>query len=200
MKDRRDRILDVAVNLAEEGGFDNVRQRDVAADAGVALGTLYKSFRSKEDILSAALEREAVMLERRMEKHPAKGDNPLDRVCALFQLMTRGLCRKPNYARAVLRAMTAGEPEVAKNVAAYYGRVNRLIITALLGDAGSAPLDSPLWPPSGKESTLAFFLQQVWFSSLVGWSAGLFDESVVMVQLRTAAKLLIQGMESDRWT
>ena len=30
MKERRDRILDVAINLAEEGGFDNVRQRDVA--------------------------------------------------------------------------------------------------------------------------------------------------------------------------
>jgi AcrR family transcriptional regulator len=198
MKDRRDRILDVAVNLAEEGGFDNVRQRDVAADAGVALGTLYKSFRSKEDILSAALEREAVMLERRMEKHPTKGDTPLDRVCTLFQLMTRGLCRKPNYARAVLRAMTAGEPEVARNVAAYYGRVNRLVIAALVGDPGRPVLDSPLWPPSGRESTLAFFLQQVWFSSLVGWSAGLFDESVVMVQLRMAAKLLIQGTERDR--
>ncbi len=60
MKARRDRILDVAVALAEEGGFENVRQRDVASRAGVALGTLYKSFRSKEDILSAALDRDDV--------------------------------------------------------------------------------------------------------------------------------------------
>jgi hypothetical protein len=138
------------------------------------------------------------MLERRMEKHPAKGDTPLDRVCALFQLMTRGLCRKPNYARAVLRAMTSGEPEVAKNVAAYHGRINRLIIAALLNELSSASADSPLWPPSGPESSLALFLQQLWFASLVGWSAGLFDESVVMIQLRAAAKLLIQGMESER--
>ena len=54
-KDRKDRILDVAVNLAEAGGFENVRQRDVADQAGIALGTLYKSFLSKEHILSAAL-------------------------------------------------------------------------------------------------------------------------------------------------
>src|SRR3954453_1405157 len=85
MKARRDKILDVAIELAEEGGFDNVRQRDVAAHAGVALGTLYKSFRSKEDILCAALEREAEVLERRMESNPAEGVTSLERLNGFFQ-------------------------------------------------------------------------------------------------------------------
>src|SRR5215831_18274498 len=107
-----DRIFDVAIELAEDGGFDNVRQRDVAAQAGVALGTLYKRFRSKEDILSAALEREAEGLERRMEQKPASGATPLERITAFFAIVTRGLTRKPKYARAVLRAMASGEPEV----------------------------------------------------------------------------------------
>src|SRR5258708_17537090 len=105
MKARRDRILDVAVALAEEGGFENVRQRDVAAKAGVALGTLYKSFRSKEDILTAALDRESEMLERRMEAKPATGATPIERIGSFFAIVTRALCRKPKYARAVLRAM-----------------------------------------------------------------------------------------------
>ncbi len=65
----------MAMALAEEGGFDNVRQRDVAANAGVALGTLYKRFRSKEAILCAAIEREAEALEQRMETSPAAGRN-----------------------------------------------------------------------------------------------------------------------------
>ena len=76
-KDRNifERIFDVAIQLAEEGGYDNVRQRDVAARAGVALGTLYKRFRSKEDILSAALDRETEKLERKLEKGPVKGEH-----------------------------------------------------------------------------------------------------------------------------
>src|SRR5579862_470352 len=106
MKDRRDKILDVAVALAEEGGFENVRQRDVAANAGVALGTLYKRFRSKEEILCAALEREAELLERRMETSPAIGRSSLERVGSFFTTLTRGLLKKPKFARAVLRAMT----------------------------------------------------------------------------------------------
>ena len=49
------RIVDAAVALAEQGGFDAVRLRDVAEASGVALGTLYKYFRSKEEILLFAV-------------------------------------------------------------------------------------------------------------------------------------------------
>ena len=195
MKDRKDKILDVAIDLAEKGGFDNVRQRDVAAQAGVALGTLYKRFRSKEDILVAALDREAEVLERRMEDNPAKGDTALERVTAFFQIVTRGLCRKPNYARAVLRSMSSGEPHVASKVAAYQGRMNGLIIAALRGTGRIGFAEATASPPSKKETQLAFMLQQFWFASLVGWSAGLFGQGEVIEQMRTTAAILIKALE-----
>ncbi len=56
MEERSRRIVESAVELAEKGGFEAVRLRDVASHAGVALGTLYRRFRSKEDLLLAALE------------------------------------------------------------------------------------------------------------------------------------------------
>ena len=64
--ERSRRILATAVDLAEKGGFEAVRLRDVAAHAGVALGTLYRHFRSKEDLLVAALTLEVERLEQRM--------------------------------------------------------------------------------------------------------------------------------------
>ena len=75
MEERARRIVDSAVELAEEGGFEGVRLRDVASHAGVALGTLYRRFRSKEDLLIAALERETRDLERRLE--------PFNQLCSL---------------------------------------------------------------------------------------------------------------------
>jgi TetR/AcrR family transcriptional regulator, cholesterol catabolism regulator len=198
MKGRRNKILDVAVDLAEEGGFDNVRQRDVAAHAGVALGTLYKSFRSKEDLLSAALDREAEQLERKMEDNPAKGEAPLDRVLSVFQLMTKALTKKPNYARAVMRAMASGVPEVASNVAAYQGRVNGMLIAAMRGKGRLGYTELTQSPPTEQESTLSFLLQQLWFASLVGWSAGLFDQAAIVEQLRVAGELLTRGLASPK--
>lgn len=198
MKARRDKILDVAVALAEEGGFDNVRQRDVAARAGVALGTLYKSFRSKEDILTAALEREAEMLERRMEAKPAVGATRSERVDNFFSIMTRGLCRKPKFARAVLRSMASGEPEVAGKVAAYQERIAGLIIAAMRGIGRLGYADAKASPPTKKEAMSAFALQQYWFASLVGWSAGLNSVNDVIEQLQMMTMVLERGIDDEK--
>ena len=194
MKDRRDKILDVAVALAEEGGFENVRQRDVAANAGVALGTLYKRFRSKEEILCAALEREAEGLERRMELAPALGKTPVERIGSFFQTITRGMLKKPRFARAVLRAMASGEEGVAKTVASYQGRITGLIIAAMRGVGRLTFTDASEKPVNEKEVKLALLLQQLWFASLVGWSAGLVGQGDVIDQIKDAAGLLSRGM------
>lgn len=194
MKDRRDKILDVAVALAEEGGFENVRQRDVAANAGVALGTLYKRFRSKEEILCAALEREAETLERRMEMKPAMGKTPVERVGSFFNTITRGMLRKPRFARAVIRAMASGEEGVAKTVASYQGRITGLIIAAMRGVGRLSFTDASEKPVNEKEIKLALLLQQLWFASLVGWSAGLVGQNDVIDQIKDAAMLLSKGM------
>ena len=45
-RERRRRILDATIALANEGGFDAVQMREVADNADVALGTLYRYFPS----------------------------------------------------------------------------------------------------------------------------------------------------------
>jgi AcrR family transcriptional regulator len=191
---RRDRIIDVAIRLAEEGGFENVRQRDVAKQSGVALGTLYKSFRSKEDILAAALYRETTQLETKMEKKPAKGDNAAERLTTFFYTLTRTILRKPNYARAVLRAMTSGE-EVAQKVVGHQVKVTRMVIAAMRGMTPTAAFEES--GPSEAELTVAMLLQNIWFAALVGWSAKLHGPRRVVEQMRTAAELLLRGANLD---
>lgn len=192
-----DRIFDVAIELAEEGGYDNVRQRDVAARAGVALGTLYKRFRSKEDILSAALERETAQLERKLEKLPVKAATPEDRLIAFYTVLTKALTRRPHFARAVLRAMASGQPEVAKHVLAYQGRMNAMLIATMRGGGRMSYSDATVSPPTENEQTLALLLQQNWFASLIGWSAGMHNPSEVIEHVRTAARLLLKGLEAE---
>ena len=197
-KDINERIFDVAIELAEEGGYDNVRQRDVAARAGVALGTLYKRFRSKEDILSAALERDTAKLERKLEKSPVKGETVEERLIAFFAIVTRALCRRPHYARAVVRAMASGQPEVARNVLAYQGRMNGLVLAAMRGVPRISYGDAAASPPSEREQTLALLLQQNWFASLIGWSAGLHSQTEVIEHVRVAARLYLKAMEAEQ--
>ncbi|MHB1134207.1 MAG: TetR/AcrR family transcriptional regulator [Chloroflexota bacterium] len=54
---RRAQFIDVALDVFAEKGLDGATVKDLAEAAGVAQGLLYHYFRSKEELLHAALER-----------------------------------------------------------------------------------------------------------------------------------------------
>jgi len=63
----REQILDTAIHLFREGGFDETTMREVAAKAGVALGLAYYYFPGKEALVMAYYER--VQREHRIVAH-----------------------------------------------------------------------------------------------------------------------------------
>lgn len=52
---RRARIVDSAIELMRHTEYDRIQMKDVSAAAGVALGTTYRYFASKEQLLAEAL-------------------------------------------------------------------------------------------------------------------------------------------------
>lgn len=52
---RRARIVDSAIELMRRTEYDRIQMKDVSAAAGVALGTTYRYFASKEQLLAEAL-------------------------------------------------------------------------------------------------------------------------------------------------
>ncbi|MBQ1993476.1 MAG: TetR/AcrR family transcriptional regulator [Lachnospiraceae bacterium] len=56
-RERKNEILDVAERLFCAKGFDNTSTNDILSEIGIARGTLYYHFKSKEDILDAMIER-----------------------------------------------------------------------------------------------------------------------------------------------
>jgi len=193
MESKRVRILETAIELAEKGGYDNVRLRDVAAQADVALGTLYKRFPSKESILIGALELEAEKLEKKMAKKAVDGDTAHDRIIEFFNLLSASLFRKPNLGRAVLRALTSGDQELTGQVAAFHQRITNMIIASMRCDTAG-----PLNPePANSEQIVGYLMQQIWFSSLVGWRGGLITKPMVMEQMKVALTLILRGLEKE---
>lgn len=56
-EERKNEILDVAEQLFAEKGFDNASTNDIINKIGIARGTLYHHFASKEEILDAMVDR-----------------------------------------------------------------------------------------------------------------------------------------------
>src|SRR5215472_15403149 len=55
-EDRREQIIDAALHVFAQKGFARATNRDVAGEAGITTGLIYYYFKSKEDLLKAALE------------------------------------------------------------------------------------------------------------------------------------------------
>ncbi|HEU4430525.1 MAG TPA: TetR family transcriptional regulator [Myxococcota bacterium] len=187
------RIVDAAIALAESGGFEGVRLRDVADASGVALGTLYKYFRSKEDVLLFAVNEDSAQLLRVVAERPPRSPRAEERLVELFARATRGLTRRPNFARAALRAVAASDASSAVQQAAFHLRMTRMVVAALRDEAPDVA--TPLSEPSGteRERRIALVLQNVWFASLVGWSSGLHPIGTVTQRVREAVELVLHG-------
>jgi TetR/AcrR family transcriptional regulator, cholesterol catabolism regulator len=218
--------VDTAIDLAEKGGFEAVRLRDVAAEADVALGTLYRYFRSKEDMLIAALNSEVESLEARIQARPMSGDTPLARVDAFFRAATKGLMRRPRLARAILRAAASGDHELAEKVAAFHSRMSAMILAAMHGepvvtpaavngrppdstpegngaideDASADKAAAPARIAADDEIAVAGLLQHIWFSCLIGWAGGLMNQNEVIDRMGSATALLTRATATDART
>lgn len=193
LEERARRIIESTIELAEEGGFEAVRLRDVAARAEVAMGTLYRRFHSKEDLLVAALEQETRRMEERVRQRPPKGGTASERAISFFVIATRGMLRRPNLSRAMLKAAAAGEPALARKVGLFHDMTRRMIVGALRG--------KPLLPGdetmTERERLLGDVLNQIWFAVMVGWSGGLETQVSIHDRMRASVELIVNETKRE---
>lgn len=85
-KERKNEILDIAEHLFNEKGYAKTTIDDILKESGIAKGTLYYHFKSKEDILSAMIERQ---IERRKQSiQQIAEDKTISAAEKLFQVIT----------------------------------------------------------------------------------------------------------------
>jgi TetR/AcrR family transcriptional regulator, cholesterol catabolism regulator len=177
---RRRRLIDAALSLAREGGYDAVQMRDVAARAEVALGTLYRQFSSKDQLLLAALADQADALRTRLAQRPPRGDAPGDRVADVLRRATRALTREPSTTAAMVTALSSPEAGAATAKAEVYSVMRTIIGGAIDGD------DVP--DIDGVLRVLGY----VWLATLSAWVGGMTDADGMADDLSTAAHLLLR--------
>ncbi|MEX2207127.1 MAG: TetR family transcriptional regulator [Myxococcota bacterium] len=191
---RMRRIVDAAVELAEQGGFDAVRLRDVAERSDVALGTLYKYFRGKEDILLFAFNEGLRRLEQGLFERRVAGATPLARATEFFRRATRGLLQNPQLGGALIRAMSGGDRETAVQIAGSNRRIARMLVGALRDEPVDPDTPVEAFAPTESESEIADALIGVWFATLIGWVIGNEpDLDTITRKMNVAARLMLGG-------
>lgn len=84
----RQRILDASLSLFRSGGFEATTTRDIAREAGIATGTLFNYFPTKEAIV---MELVSASLEKAGEQFPKRRRNDASLEEDLFLYVSTGL-------------------------------------------------------------------------------------------------------------
>jgi AcrR family transcriptional regulator len=176
---RRRRLLEAAIELATEGGYDAVQMRDVAARAQVALGTLYRHYSSKDQLLLAALADQAGTLSLRLAQRPPRGDAAGDRVADVLRRATRALTRDPTITAAMVTALSSPGSDAATAKREVYD-ILRAIISSAIDGAEVPDLDG-----------IVRVLGYVWLATLSAWVGGMIDADGMAADLTNAAHLLL---------
>jgi len=181
---RRERVLRAALDLGATGGYDAVQMRDVATSAGVALGTIYRYFSSKDHLLAAAMVEWTHDLERRVGQRPPKGDTILERVDDVLRRATRAMEREPKLSEAVVTALLSPDRGAASCQEEVSATMTR-ILAAALGD-GFEP---------AAEAQITRTLGHVWFSALIGWVNGWSGIDKVADELAIATRMILGPLD-----
>jgi len=181
-RERRQRILDAAVALAAEGGYDAVQMREVSLRAEVALGTLYRYFPSKEHLLVSALADQVAALRARLHEKPPRGEDDAERVMDVIRRSTRALQRQPRVISAMLKSLISSGAGVGEAVGPIGAQMTDIVVSAMRhNDPEAVPHDR----------AVAEVIQHVWLASLLWWVAGRAPAELVEEKVGRAVGLLL---------
>jgi TetR/AcrR family transcriptional regulator, cholesterol catabolism regulator len=178
---RRATIIEAVIELIAEVGADAVQMRDVSKRSGVALGTVYRYFNSKEYLLAAALEDWQNRLTRRIiasRAGPAIQD-PLPGVLDYLRRAQRAFHRNPNMTALMFQTTTSTDPQ-ARATIEQMNRTNTEMFNRLL--EGIAPEDVP---------NVTFGLNAALSSSLAGVLAGMMTLEESLRRVEWVARVLL---------
>ncbi|WP_054569885.1 MULTISPECIES: TetR family transcriptional regulator [unclassified Frankia] len=123
--ERRRRLTDTVIEMIDQMGPEQLQMRDVAERSGVALGTAYRYFSSKDHLLAAAwadwqrrlTDRVRAEVSRDASRNRSAPGGACTRVLSFLSRETRAFQRHPNFARLVAYVEVSGDPFASEELA-----------------------------------------------------------------------------------
>ncbi|NLV80546.1 MAG: TetR/AcrR family transcriptional regulator [Rhodococcus sp.] len=181
------RIIDSAKELASEGGYDAVQMRAVAERSEVALGTVYRYFPSKNQLLVVAMVMQFEEVGDRFAGVDLPGATEHERVMSALRASVARLESDPSLYDALVRAVMFADASSAPEL----DRLGAVLTGLFAKAAGHEDLSEEML-------TAVRIIADVWMSSLVSWAAGRQSADEVIDHMDTAVRLVFDRLDAAR--
>ena len=141
-KSTREAIFAAALSLAAVHGITGTTMDDIAAQAGVAKGSLYYNFASKDQLFDALLDAELGELSTRLESAGA-GLSGRAAIVALVDIVLRTMEEEPDMARVLVAEIFRDDRSWVETVALHRQRFLSVFRRGCEQAVGDRPLVHP---------------------------------------------------------
>src|ERR1700689_91061 len=178
---RRQRIIDAGLALLGRNEYERIQIKDVAEEAGVALGTLYHYFSSKEHLFAGVLVKWAATLRSSLARHPPQGLTPREKLTEALHRSVRAFQHQPQLARLIASLELSSDP-FATEILERMDQTTSSVYMELLD--GVEPR---------RARTIVRTVDSVLDSQLRAWSAGRLPITSLYDYLSESIDLIFEG-------
>ena len=137
MNKTKRKIFEASLELFAKKGYDATSIEEITATVGVAKGTLYYHFSSKEEIFNFLVEEGMKLLKNSIYIKTSKLDNSIDKIKAIILLQIKIINKYENLISIVLSQIWGNEPRnviCKKSVFEYIQEVEKIVIEGMEKD------------------------------------------------------------------
>ena len=110
MNKTKRKIFEISMKLFAEKGYDATSIEEITSRVGVAKGTLYYHFSSKEEIFSFLVEEGVKLLKNSIEIKTQKLDNVMDKLRAIILIEIKIMAKYEDFMTLLLSQIWGNEP------------------------------------------------------------------------------------------
>ena len=144
---KRERILDAAVKVFAAEGFYNAKVAQIAQEAGVADGTIYLYFKSKDDLLISLFEDRMEGINANLRNALAAAPTSADRLRAVVRLHLELVEQNRHMAEVICVELRQSSKFIKEYANPKFGEFLRLIAGAIVDGQKSGELRADMDPP-----------------------------------------------------
>ena len=130
MNKTKRKIFETSMKLFAEKGYDATSIEEITATVGVAKGTLYYHFSSKEEIFNFLIEEGIKLLQNSIDIKTAKLDNYIDKLKAVILIEIKIVVKYEDFIKILLSQLygtEAGNIKCQKHIFEYIDKIEKIV-------------------------------------------------------------------------
>ena len=130
MNKTKRKIFETSMKLFAEKGYDATSIEEITATVGVAKGTLYYHFSSKEEIFNFLIEEGVKLLQNSIDIKTSKLDNYIDKLKAVVLIQIKIVSKYENFITILLSQFYGKEArnqKCQKHIYEYINKIEKIV-------------------------------------------------------------------------